>query len=413
VTTRQSGRYSFRFVLPLACFFPSMTEIALTSINRQHIGSQSEHAIECRRVWKIFGRRTPSELDLRQWAELSKQEIANRFDCIIGVADVSFAVKRGEIFCIMGLSGSGKSTLVRHINRLIDPTSGEILVNGARVDLMGASQLRKLRNRTVGMVFQHVALLPHRTVRDNVAFALELRGNDSRDKGAIADAKLDLVQLTGWGDRYPDELSGGMQQRVGLARALAADSDILLMDEPFSALDPLIRRRLQDQFLALSREVRKTTMFITHDLEEAIKLGDRIAIMRDGSFIQVGTPEEIVSAPADDYVADFVRGISRLKIFCAEHIMQPLSSSNWSECSTAEGPLRSAHPTTRLETLVELMIQSPRAILIEAERDQPVGIVTLSSLLRAIKGSAAPAEIDAATGGSRLKPKTSFQRSDD
>ncbi len=388
-----------RFVLPLACSFTSMTEIALPSINRQHTGSQSEHAIECRRVWKVFGGRTPSELELRQWAQLSKQEIASRFDCIIGVADVSFAVKRGEIFCIMGLSGSGKSTLVRHINRLIDPTSGEILVNGARVDLMGATQLRKLRNRTVGMVFQHVALLPHRTVRDNVAFALELRGNDSRDKGAIADAKLDLVQLTGWGDRYPDELSGGMQQRVGLARALAADSDILLMDEPFSALDPLIRRRLQDQFLALSREVRKTTVFITHDLEEAIKLGDRIAIMRDGSFIQVGTPEEIVSAPADDYVADFVRGISRLKIFCAEHIMQPLASSNWSQCSTTEGPLRSAHPTTRLDILVELMIQSPRAILIEAERDQPVGIVTLPSLLRAIKGSPAPSEIGAATGG--------------
>ena len=299
-------------------------------------------------------------------------------------------MKRGEIFCIMGLSGSGKSTLVRHINRLIDPTSGEILVNGARVDLMGGAQLRTLRNRTVGMVFQHVALLPHRTVRDNVAFALELRGSGSRDKAAIADAKLELVQLDGWGDRYPDQLSGGMQQRVGLARALAADPDILLMDEPFSALDPLIRRRLQDQFLALSREVRKTTVFITHDLEEAIKLGNRIAIMRDGSFIQVGTPEQIVSAPVDEYVADFVRGMPLIKILRAEHIMQPLGSPDMPQLGTAEGPLQRAHLTTGLEMLVELMIRSPRPILIEADSDQPVGVVTLPSLLRAIKMGPGP-----------------------
>jgi glycine betaine/proline transport system ATP-binding protein len=372
--------------------------MASQSIIRQHAEPESENVIECRHVWKVFGGRAPSALELQEWRQLAKREIADRFNSILGVADVSFSVKRGEIFCIMGLSGSGKSTLVRHINRLIDPTSGEILVNGARVDLMGGTQLRTLRNRTVGMVFQHVALLPHRTVRDNVAFALELRGSRARDKAAIADAKLELVQLDGWGDRYPDELSGGMQQRVGLARALAADPDILLMDEPFSALDPLIRRQLQDQFLALSREVRKTTVFITHDLEEAMKLGNRIAIMRDGSFIQVGTPEQIVSAPADEYVADFVRGMPLFKILRAEHIMQPLASSEMSHLATMEGPLQRAPLTTGLETLVDLMIRSPRPILIEAEGEQPVGVVTLPSLLRAIKVGPEPSQTASSIG---------------
>jgi glycine betaine/proline transport system ATP-binding protein len=350
-------------------------------------GQAEPHAadvIECRRVWKIFGGQPPSAAELKEWERLSKREIADRFNGIVGVADVSFSVKRGEIFCIMGLSGSGKSTLVRHINRLIDPTSGEVLVNGARVDLMHGAELRKLRNQTIGMVFQHVALLPHRTVRDNVALALELRGSDSRDRSAIADAKLELVQLEGWGNRYPDQLSGGMQQRVGLARALAADPDILLMDEPFSALDPLIRRRLQDEFLALSRELRKTTVFITHDLEEAIKLGSRIAIMRDGSFIQVGTPEQIVSAPADDYVADFVRDMPLIKILRAEHIMQSVDR-NTPPLGRSEGSPQRAHPTTALETLVELMIQSPRPILIEGDGGEAVGVVTLPSLLQAIR----------------------------
>jgi glycine betaine/proline transport system ATP-binding protein len=278
--------------------------IAAAPMNGSDAAHEQDDVIECRRVSKVFGADGQMP-NVRKWRDLSKSAIADKFKCIVGVADVSFCVRRGEIFCIMGLSGSGKSTLVRHINRLINPTSGEILVNGERIDLMGAAQLRKLRNETVGMVFQHVALLPHRTVRDNVAFPLELRADAARKRQEIADAKLDLVHLAGWGDRYPDELSGGMQQRVGLARALAADPDILLMDEPFSALDPLIRCRLQDQFLELSCQLRKTTVFITHDLEEALKLGDRIAIMRDGRFVQIGRPEEIVASPADDYVADW------------------------------------------------------------------------------------------------------------
>lgn len=373
-------------------------EMPSPDINPGLLDISSEDVIECRRVWKVFGRQRPDARELKGWEKLNKREIADRFNCIVGVADVSFSVKRGEIFCIMGLSGSGKSTLVRHINRLIDPTAGEILVNGMRVDLMSGAQLRTLRNRTVGMVFQHMALLPHRTVRENVALPLELRGSDSREKAAIADAKLQLVQLEGWGDRYPDELSGGMQQRVGLARALAADPDILLMDEPFSALDPLIRRRLQDQFLALSREVRKTTVFITHDLEEAMKLGNRIAIMRDGSFVQVGTPEQIVSVPADEYVAEFVRGMPLLKVLRAEHIMQPLGSSGAPGLGTEEGLPRRAHLRAGLETLVELMIQSPRPILIEADSEQPVGIVTLPSLLRAIKGGPGISQVEAMAG---------------
>jgi glycine betaine/proline transport system ATP-binding protein len=244
-------------------------------------GQAEPHAadvIECRRVWKIFGGQPPSAAELKEWERLSKREIADRFNGIVGVADVSFSVKRGEIFCIMGLSGSGKSTLVRHINRLIDPTSGEVLVNGARVDLMHGAELRKLRNQTIGMVFQHVALLPHRTVRDNVALALELRGSDSRDRSAIADAKLELVQLEGWGNRYPDQLSGGMQQRVGIARALAIEPEVLLMDEPFGALDVQTRDLLQDELLAIWQRERKTVLFVTHSIEEAIYLADRVLV---------------------------------------------------------------------------------------------------------------------------------------
>jgi glycine betaine/proline transport system ATP-binding protein len=355
-------------------------------------GLDAELAVECRGVWKIFGKRGAEALALMAAKQLGKQEISDRLHCIVGVAGVTFSVQRGEIFCVMGLSGSGKSTLVRHINRLIDPTAGEILVNGQRVDRMNGAELRKLRNETVGMVFQHVALLPHRSVRDNVAFGLEVRGGDTRQRRAAAEAKLDLVQLAGWGDRYPDELSGGMQQRVGLARALAADPDILLMDEPFSALDPLIRRRLQDQFLELSRKLRKTTVFITHDLEEAIKLGDRIGIMRDGKLIQIGTPEQIVGTPADDYVADFVRGMSRLRILRAEHIMQPLRTAHGAPTDAMKPGSPRVQPDARLETLIDLMIRCPAPILVGADGSEPSGVVTVQALLQAIRGMDSPPE---------------------
>jgi len=212
----------------------------------------------------------------------------------------------------MGLSGSGKSTMVRHLNRLIEPTAGSISVLGKDMLALSDSQLREMRAQHLGMVFQHMALLPHRTVRDNVGFPLQVRGEPKSVRWEVSQRCLNRVNLDGYEDRFPRELSGGMQQRVGLARALASDPEILLMDEPFSALDPLIRRQLQDQFMALSAELNKTTVFITHDLDEAIRIGHRIAIMKDGRIVQVGTPEEIVTQPADDYVRDFVEGISKL-----------------------------------------------------------------------------------------------------
>ena len=281
----------------------------------------SDAQIECRDLWKIYGKRSNEAMRAVLAEGLSKEEVRDRFDCVLGVRNASFSVRRGEIFCIMGLSGSGKSTLVRHVNRLIEPTSGEIHVAGQRVDTMNATDLRKLRAETIGMVFQHMALWPHRTIGQNVGFGLEVRDVPAADRLWAAEKALEAMELGGWIDHYPDQLSGGMQQRVGLARALAADPEILLMDEPFSALDPLIRRQLQDQFLALSAHVKKTTLFITHDLDEAIRMGDQIAIMNDGEIVQVGTPEQIVTQPKDDYVAEFVKGISRVGLVRAETIM--------------------------------------------------------------------------------------------
>ena len=249
--------------------------------------------IECRSVWKIFGDRANEALAAIRSRGVGKKEVFEEFECVVGVHDVSFEVAEGEIFCIMGLSGSGKSTLIRHVNRLIDPTAGEVLVEGVAVNMLAQEALRELRSRKIGMVFQNMALLPHRSVRDNVALGLELRGVDKATRIAVAESTLERVELAGWGGRFPDELSGGMKQRVGLARALAADPHILLMDEPFSALDPLIRRELQSEFMTLASQMNKTTLFITHDLDEAIRIGHRIAVMKDGALVQIGTPDEI------------------------------------------------------------------------------------------------------------------------
>ena len=276
--------------------------------------------IVLREVWKIFGDKADAAMIAIQEQNLSKHEVLNKFDCVVGIADCSFSVKKGEVFCVMGLSGSGKSTMVRHLNRLIEPTSGQIQVLGRDMLALSDSELRGMRAREIGMVFQHMALLPHRTVRDNVAFPLQIRGESKARRWEVSQNCLFMVNLEGYEDRFPDELSGGMQQRVGLARALASDPDILLMDEPFSALDPLIRRQLQDQFMELSKKLHKTTVFITHDLDEAIRIGDRIAIMKDGRIVQIGTPEEIVTKPKDDYVRDFVDGISKLKLVFANSI---------------------------------------------------------------------------------------------
>lgn len=349
---------------------------------------RKKDVVVTRNVWKIFGARADEAMAAVRRDNLSKAEVLERFQCVVGVRDVSISVNEGEIFCIMGLSGSGKSTLVRHINRLIEPTSGDILINGVNVGDLKPEQLRAMRADQIGMVFQNMSLLPHRTVRDNIAFALELRNVDAFTRGQHADRVIELVHLQGYGDRYPDELSGGMQQRVGLARAMAADPDILLMDEPFSALDPLIRRGLQDEFLELSKTMKKTTLFITHDLDEAIRMGSRIAIMKDGEIVQTGTPEEIVTQPADEYVADFVAGISRLKLVFAHTVMQPVD--RFEANGTRLPPLDqcpTAGPEDDLDVLVGLSVGQENPIVITSD-GKPVGVVTKDALLRGIQGEA-------------------------
>lgn len=339
----------------------------------------TDAVIECRNVWKIFGDKAKEAHKAINDHGLSKRDILERYGCVIGVADVSFTVGKGEIFCIMGLSGSGKSTLVRHINRLIEPTAGMIRVANQDVNALQGPQLRQLRAESVGMVFQNMALLPHRTVIDNVALSLELRGMSRTERHKIAADKLKLVSLDGWGDRFPDELSGGMKQRVGLARAMAADPEILLMDEPFSALDPLIRRQLQEQFLDLSKILRKTTIFITHDLDEAIRLGTHIAIMKDGRFVQVGTPEQIVTEPADDYVADFVKGISRLELVSAAKVMQPLGAAQPSPAAPT------VLATDKLSKLLQIAKEHDGDITV-LEGERPVGVISRHDLLNAVSG---------------------------
>ena len=270
-------------------------------------------------VFKVFGDAPQAALDLvRQGC--SKQEILERTGQSIGVFDAHFHIEAGEIFVVMGLSGSGKSTLVRMLNRLIEPTAGRILVGGEDINQLSDRALRALRRKDISMVFQSFALLPHLTVLDNTAFGLELAGVERAERQRLAAAALEQVGLAGWGASYPDELSGGMQQRVGLARALAADPSILLMDEAFSALDPIIRTEMQSELLRLQQERRRTIVFISHDLDEAMRIGDRIAIMKDGQVVQVGTPDEILRSPANDYVRSFVRGVDAAAVFKAGDI---------------------------------------------------------------------------------------------
>ena len=345
----------------------------------------SQSTVELRGVWKIFGARAGEALEAMGRAVMSKSEVLERFGCVVGVQDASFSVAEGEVFCIMGLSGSGKSTLVRHINRLLEPTAGQVLIHGEDVMQKDARQLRFLRAEKIGMVFQNVALLPHRTVADNVALPLDVKGLCRRDREEIASRALSLVELAGWENYYAHELSGGMQQRVGLARALAADPAILLMDEPFSALDPLIRRQLQDEFIRLSKVTGKTTVFITHDLDEAIRIGHRIAIMKDGVIVQIGTPEEIVTNPADDYVADFVAGISRLKLVYARSVMVPIEAyGNGLDGALSEAPR--AADDSDLDHLIDLAVESDGPIVIEDAQDRAVGVVDRQHLLRGIQG---------------------------
>jgi glycine betaine/proline transport system ATP-binding protein len=278
-------------------------------------------------VWKVFGPHADRIVGSPD-AELTRAELREKTGCITAVRDVSFEVWPGEVFVVMGLSGSGKSTLVRTLVRLIEPTAGSVRIAGQDVTGASPEQLRALRRGTVAMVFQHFGLLSHRRVIENVAFGLEVKGVPKAERIARAQQMVELVGLSGFENQYPDQLSGGMQQRVGLARAFALDPQVLLFDEPFSALDPLIRRDMQDEVIRLQAETGKTMVFITHDLSEALRLGDRIMMMRDGAVVQLGTPEQLVGAPADDYVRNFVRDVPRSNVLTLRWIMRPATPAD-------------------------------------------------------------------------------------
>ncbi|GGG24139.1 quaternary amine ABC transporter ATP-binding protein [Paenibacillus abyssi] len=277
--------------------------------------------IEIKKLTKIFGTDPKRAVPLLKdgW---SKEKIFKETKLTVGVNQAEFSIETGQIFVIMGLSGSGKSTLVRLLNRLIEPTSGQVLFNGSDVLQMNAEQLRQFRRKNMGMVFQKFALFPHRTVVQNVEYGLEIQGMSKAKRREMAMQSLELVGLKGWEDSYPDQLSGGMQQRVGLARGLANDPDVLLMDEAFSALDPLIRKDMQDELIELQSKMKKTIVFITHDLDEALRIGDQIALMKDGSIVQIGSPEEILMQPANKYVERFVEDVDLSKILTASHVMR-------------------------------------------------------------------------------------------
>jgi glycine betaine/proline transport system ATP-binding protein len=347
----------------------------------------NEVLVDCQSVWKVFGSRSDEAIRAIQLEGLTKSQVLARHKCVVGVSDASFQLRRGEVFCVMGLSGSGKSTLIRLLNRLIEPSLGKVLVKGKDLAKLGSLELREMRARHIGMVFQNVALLPYRNVLENAAFGLEVQGIARKERNETALKTLQMVGLADWADRYPSELSGGMQQRVGLARALAADPEIILMDEPFSALDPLIRRQLQDEFRQLSKRLGKSSVFITHDLDEAIRIGDRIAIMKDGVIIQTGTPEEIVLNPADDYVADFVAGISRLHLVRARSVANSLEDYRREHPEVNVDLLPKTNPDADIDELIGLAMQSKQDAIAVTENGAIVGVVTIRGLLQGVKGT--------------------------
>jgi len=282
-----------------------------------------EPKVACEHLWKVFGPNPERVVDSAD-AELPRDELMAKTGNVTAVADVSFEVAAGEIFVVMGLSGSGKSTLVRCLTRLIEPTAGNVRIADTEVTNTDRATLRDLRRHKVSMVFQHFGLLPNRRVRDNVAYGLEIAGQARADRYERADEVIDLVGLQGFGDSFPDELSGGMKQRVGLARALASDPEVLLLDEPFSALDPLIRAEMQTEIVRLQRQMDRTMVFITHDLREALQLGDRVAVMRDGRIVQIGTAAQLLDEPADDYVRDFTADVPRALVLTAGDVAEPI-----------------------------------------------------------------------------------------
>lgn len=344
----------------------------------------TDTAVKVENLWKVFGPKA-SRIPGSPEGELSREELRKRTGCVAGVKDVSFEVKRGEVFVVMGLSGSGKSTLVRCLTRLIEPTAGEVMIDDHDVLKMSESALRNLRRTHVAMVFQHFGLLPHRRVIDNIAYGLEVRGVGRAERHAKAQEVLDLVGLTGNATSYPDQLSGGMQQRVGLGRALAVDPSLLLFDEPFSALDPLIRRDMQNEVIRLHHEVKKTMVFITHDLQEALKLGDRILIMRDGEVVQIGTPDEVVGAPADEYVRDFVSEVPKSHVLTLKWVMRPAEPDD-----ALDGP--ELPPNTIVQNAARLVLDSDKPIKV-VEDGQLLGVVTEDDIMRVIVAEEKPSEV--------------------
>ncbi|MEV5507228.1 quaternary amine ABC transporter ATP-binding protein [Streptomyces orinoci] len=336
-------------------------------------------------LYKVFGRRPEAAVQrLRDGA--GREEL--RADGITAaVIDASFEVRAGEIFVVMGLSGSGKSTLLRMLNGLLDPTAGRVLYDGRDLTALSPRELREVRSRNISMVFQHFALFPHRSVLENAAYGLEVRGVPRAEREERAAEALELTGLGGWERSWPDELSGGMQQRVGLARALATDADLLLMDESFSALDPLIRRDMQDQLLDLQKRLKKTIVFITHDLNEAMRLGDRIAVMRDGRIVQNGTAEDILVRPANDYVASFIQDVDRTRVLTAGSIMEKPDPERLDpeRPGGSAGEHAATVPSgTPLAELFAPFAHSTAPVAVTDERGQLAGIVTRERLLAAL-----------------------------
>ncbi|WFB08968.1 glycine betaine/L-proline ABC transporter ATP-binding protein [Streptomyces sp. LX-29] len=336
-----------------------------------------EPVFSVRNLWKVFGPKA-DRIPGSPEAALSAAELRERTGCTAAVRDVSFDVRKGEVFVVMGLSGSGKSTLVRCLTRLIEPTSGTLEIDGEDVLAMDRTRLRELRRHRAAMVFQHFGLLPHRTVLDNVAYGLEIQGVGKAERRERAAKMVEKVGLAGLERRRPGQLSGGQQQRVGLARALAVDPEVLLFDEPFSALDPLIRRDMQEEVVRLHRDEGRTMVFITHDLSEALRLGDRIALMRDGRVVQLGTPEEIVGSPADDYVRDFVRDVPREQVLTVRGALRPAVGDE-STC----GPVLT--PDTTVSRAIEAVARSGSAARV-VEDGRCLGVVDHRRLLAVVAG---------------------------
>lgn len=331
--------------------------------------------VELRHIWKIFGPNPKYVMETLE-KSASRSDVLGQTGHVLAVRDVSLSVGEGEIFVVMGLSGSGKSTLVRCLSRLIEPTAGKVLINGEDVTAMDEDTLRELRRHKVSMVFQRFGLFPHRRIVDNVAYGLEVQGVETAVRRAKAEQVLHLVGLKGWENHFPHELSGGMQQRVGLARALAVDPEIMLCDEPFSALDPLIRRDMQNELLRLQETLHKTIVFITHDFLEALKLGDRVAIMKDGEIVQLGTPEEIVARPVNEYVREFTRDVPRAKVLTAAAVMNPANGAD------AGGQAVAADTT--LEALIPRVLSYDGVLAVVNEAGGVIGSLDRRTVLLAL-----------------------------